>query len=81
MKAVPAGDRTPVIISSCIWHSAAAVGVVLARRAVRLEVLVIVLLAVVEARLVGARNDRVAVVCVITKTYIYTNDIFNLYAE
>ena len=31
--------------------------------AVRLEVLVVVLLAVVGARLVRARNDRVAVVC------------------
>ena len=48
---------------SCIRHSAAAAGVVLTRRAVRLEVLVVVLLAVVGARLVGARNDRVAVVC------------------
>ena len=50
--------------SSCSpSNSAAADGVVPALLAVRLEVLVVVLLAVVAARLVGARNDRVAVVC------------------
>jgi len=48
---------------SCIRHSAAADGVVPALLAVRVEVLVVVLLAVVGARLVRARNDRVAVVC------------------
>jgi len=48
---------------SCIRHSAAAAGVVLTRRAVRLEVLVVVLLAVVEARRRVARHDRAAVVC------------------
>jgi hypothetical protein len=70
-----------VIINSCIGHSAAAVWIVLSRRAVRLEVLVIVLLAVVEARLVRARHDRVAVVCVmINHTYIYTNTNASVHA-
>jgi hypothetical protein len=54
-------ERTPFMDRSSIGHSAAAVGVVLPRRAERLEVPVVVLLALVAARLVRAQQDRVAV--------------------
>jgi hypothetical protein len=55
----PADDRRRVVRSR---HSAAADGVVFARSAVGLEVLVVVLLAVLEARRRVARHHILAVV-------------------